>query len=164
LIRMGLADPGRLGALGLSHGGFIVNWLISTTDLFAAAVVENGVANQISVWGNSDIGPPYCQASGLGDVVTDEGVRRLWESSPLRHVQDIHTPLLILQGDADLRCPKSDNEQLFVALRWLRRDVQYVLYPGGNHLFQGTGAPAQRFDRHRRVLEWFETYIPPDGE
>ena len=47
----------------------------------------------------------------------------------------------MLQGEADLRCPTSDAEQLFVALRWLGRDVSYVLYPEGDHAITGSTAP-----------------------
>ena len=48
VVESGLADPERLGCCGLSYGGFMVNWLIGTSDRFAAAVSENGVANQVS--------------------------------------------------------------------------------------------------------------------
>ena len=66
----------------------------------------------------------------------------------------------MLQAADDLRCPAADAEQLFVALRWLRREVQYVLYPGEHHAFQGTGRFDRRVDRHRRVLEWFARWMP----
>ena len=56
---LGLVDPIRLGVLGLSYGGFMVHWLIGTSDRFGAAVSENGVANQVSAWANSDSGVEY---------------------------------------------------------------------------------------------------------
>ncbi|MEO8273739.1 MAG: prolyl oligopeptidase family serine peptidase, partial [Chloroflexota bacterium] len=52
-IGAGLADPERLGVLGLSYGGFMVNWLVATSERFKAAVSENGVANQVSSWAAS---------------------------------------------------------------------------------------------------------------
>ena len=129
LVERGLADPDRLGVIGLSYGGFVTNWLVGTSDRFRAAVSENGVANQVSAWANSDCGPDYCVSAELGDAVTADGVASLWRQSPLRHVDSIRTPLLILQAEEDLRCPAADAEQLFVALRWLRREVELVLYP-----------------------------------
>jgi dipeptidyl aminopeptidase/acylaminoacyl peptidase len=159
LVARGLADPERLGVLGLSYGGFMVNWLVGTSDRFRAAVSENGVVNQVSAWANSDCGPTYCEAAGLGDVLSPAGVEALWRQSPLRHVNAIRTPLLMLQGEADLRCPPADAEQLFVALRWLGRDVEYVLYPEEAHTFQAMGRPDRREDRHRRVLDWFARYL-----
>jgi dipeptidyl aminopeptidase/acylaminoacyl peptidase len=160
VIALGLADPERLGALGLSYGGFMVNWLVGTTDRFRAAVSENGVTNQVSAWAACDEGPEYCRSARMGDPTTAEGVERLWRQSPLRHVAAVTTPLLMLQAEADRRCPPSDNEQYFVALRWLGRDVEYVLYPEEYHVFQATGRPDRRIDRMTRMLDWFDRHIP----
>lgn len=159
VIALGLADPDRLGALGLSYGGFMVNWLVGTTDRFRAAVSENGVTNQVSAWAASDTGPEYCRASHLGDPMTPEGVEKLWRQSPLRHVAAIRTPLLLLQSEADRRCPASDNEQLFVALRQLGRTVEYVLYPEEYHVVQATGRIDRRVDRMQRMLDWFDRFV-----
>ncbi len=159
VIALGLADPDRLGALGLSYGGFMVNWLVGTSDRFRAAVSENGVTNQVGCWANSDSGPEYCRASLLGDPFTPEGVEKLWRQSPLRHVANVRTPLLMLQAEADLRCPPQDNEQFFVALRHLRREVEYVLYPDESHVYASAGRPDRRIDRMERALAWFATHL-----
>jgi dipeptidyl aminopeptidase/acylaminoacyl peptidase len=71
----------------------------------------------------------------------------------------IRTPLLMLQGEADLRCPPQDNEQLFVALRQLRRTVEYVLYPNESHTYGNAGRPDRRIDRQTRMLAWFDRYL-----
>ena len=159
VIEMGLADPDRLGVLGLSYGGFMVNWLVGTTDRFKAAVSENGVTNQINDWANSDSGPEYDRSSLLGDPFSPEGIEKLWRQSPLRHVTSIRTPLLMLQAEADLRCPPQDNEQLFIALRRLRRTVEYVLYPNESHTYGNAGRPDRRIDRQTRMLAWFDRYL-----
>jgi dipeptidyl aminopeptidase/acylaminoacyl peptidase len=159
VVGMGLADPERLGALGLSYGGFMVNWLVGTTDRFRAAVSENGVTNQVAAWANSDSGPEYCRAARMGDPATPEGVAHLWRQSPLAHVADVHTPLLMLQGEADKRCPSGDNEQFFIALRWLGRTVEYVLYPEEYHVLQASGRIDRRVDRMTRVGDWFDRYL-----
>jgi dipeptidyl aminopeptidase/acylaminoacyl peptidase len=159
LVDGGLADPARLGAVGLSYGGFLVNWLIGTSERFAAAVSENGVVNQVATWANCDYGVVYSYEAGLGETTSEEGVASLWRQSPLRHVARIRTPLLMLQAADDLRCPAADAEQLFVALRSLRRTVRYVLYPGERHTFQGSGRFDRRLDRHRRTLEWLAEHM-----
>jgi dipeptidyl aminopeptidase/acylaminoacyl peptidase len=161
MVDEGLSDPQRLGCYGNSYGGFLVNWLVGTTDRFAAAVSQNGVTNQVAAFGNCDLGAPYGVAAELGDVTTPEGVEKLWRSSPLRNVASIRTPLLILQGESDLRCPPSDNEQLFVALRWLRREVEYVLYPESSHDMTQSARIDRRIDRAERMLGWFHRYMPP---
>jgi dipeptidyl aminopeptidase/acylaminoacyl peptidase len=159
VISLGLADPERLGVMGLSYGGFMVNWLVGTTDRFRAAVSENGVTNQVSAWANSDSGPEFARAALMGDTLTPDGVERLWRQSPLRHVAQVRTPLLMLQAEADLRCPPQDNEQFFVALRSLRRAVEYVLYPDEYHVFASSGRPDRRVDRNERIRAWFDRYL-----
>jgi dipeptidyl aminopeptidase/acylaminoacyl peptidase len=159
VIAMGLADPDRLGALGLSYGGFMVNWLVGTTDRFGAAVSENGVTNQVSAWAHSDTGQEYCRAARMGDPTTPEGIDQLWRQSPLRNVADVRTPLLMLQSEADHRCPPADNEQYFAALRWLRREVEYVVYPEEYHGIQATGRIDRRIDRMTRMLDWFDRFV-----
>ncbi|MEA2608464.1 MAG: hypothetical protein QOJ75_707 [Chloroflexota bacterium] len=159
VIAVGLADPDRLGILGLSYGGFMVNWLVGTSDRFLAAVSENGVTNQVASWANSDSGPEYDRAALMGDPLSPEGVERLWRQSPLRHVANIRTPLLMLQAESDLRCPPQGNEQLFVALRHLGRIVEYVLYPEESHVYASSGRPDRRIDRMTRMLDWFDRFL-----
>ena len=159
VVALGVADPERLGVMGLSYGGFMANWLVGTTDRFKAAVSENGVTNQIASWANSDGGPEYDRGSLLGDPLTKEGIDKLWRQSPLRNVADVRTPLLMLQAEADHRCPASDNEQFFIALRHLGRTVEYVLYPDEYHVYAAAGRPDRRIDRNRRIIEWFDRYL-----
>ena len=158
-VALGLADPARLGILGLSYGGFVTQWLIATSDRFRAAVEENGVTNQINAWANCDFGVAYNRSSLLGDPLTQEGMERLWQRSPLAHVRDVHTPLLMLQAEADRRDPAADNEQFFVALRVLGRPVEYVLYPEESHLYSAVGRPDRRIDRMTRMLDWFDRHL-----
>jgi dipeptidyl aminopeptidase/acylaminoacyl peptidase len=159
VIELGLADPGQLGALGLSYGGFMVNWLVGTSQRFRAAVSENGVTNQVGAWANSDSGVEYNRSSLLGAPLDPDGVARLWRQSPLAHVSSISTPLLLLQAEADRRCPAADNEQLFIALRVLGQTVEYVLYPEEFHVYQAAGRPDRRIDRMTRMLDWFDRYV-----
>jgi dipeptidyl aminopeptidase/acylaminoacyl peptidase len=137
----------------------MVNWLIGTSDRFAAAISENGVTNQINGWANSDSGPDFARMALLGDPLSEAGMLKLWRQSPLAHVAAIQTPLLILQGEADERCPKADNEQLFIALRALDRTVEYVLYPEEYHVYQAAGRVDRRIDRMTRMLDWFDRYL-----
>ena len=159
VLQLGLADEKRLGVLGLSYGGFMAQWLIGTSDRFRAAVSENGVANQVSAWANCDSGVVYARSGQLSDPLTEEGMLKLWRQSPLRHVASMRTPLLMLQGESDLRCPAADNEQLFTALRTLGREVEYVLYPDEFHTFSVTGRPDRRIDRMTRMLDWFDRFL-----
>jgi len=160
LVRRRLADPRRLGALGVSYGGSVVNALLTATDRFAAAVSEAGGCNDVTAWGICDLDPAIrTDYLGVGDTTTPEGVEALWRSSPLRLASRITTPLLLLQGDEDRRCPAADSEQLFSVLRQLGREVEYVVYPESDHGFSLCGRPDRRVDRYRRMLEWFLRFL-----
>ena len=159
IVAMDLADPDRIGLLGLSYGGFLVHWLIGTSDRFRAAVSENGVVNQVTAWAGSDTGVEFNRYAGLGSPLTPDGVDALWRQSPLRHVASMRTPLLMLQSEADLRCPPADAEQLFTALRVLGREVEYVLCPEETHEIQAIGRPDRRVDRMNRMLDWFDRHL-----
>jgi dipeptidyl aminopeptidase/acylaminoacyl peptidase len=162
LVADGTADAGHIGILGLSYGGFLVNWLVGAyPDRFAAAVSENGVSNQVAVWALSWNGPDYNRRAKIGEPFDETGVSALWRQSPLRLAARVCTPLLMLQGEADLVCPPGDNEQLFLVLRALERTVEYVLYPESSHVYAVTGRPDRRRDRHARMLEWFRRYLTP---
>ena len=91
--------------------------------------------------------------------MSPEGVATLWRQSPLSNVANVHTPLLILQGESDLRCPPADNEQLFIALRMLGREVEYVLYPESDHSMSSSARPDRRVDRMERIVAWFKARI-----
>ena len=145
----GHADPARLGVTGLSYGGFMTHWLISRRPLSRGRGRRTAWSNQISSVANCDQGTLWTPRLGLGRPPADS--ERLWQQSPLAHADRITTPLLMLQGEADLRCPPADNEQLFVALRALGRPVEYVLYPEESHLMQATARPDRRIDMLERT-------------
>jgi dipeptidyl aminopeptidase/acylaminoacyl peptidase len=155
-VAEGLADPARLAVCGLSYGGFMTSWLVGQTDRFRAAVSVNGVSNQVAAVANSDLGALWTPRLGWGFPPAD--VDRLWAQSPLAHADRIRTPLLLLQGEADLRCPPADNEQLFIALRVRGREVEYVLYPEESHLMQSIGRPDRRIDMLERTLAWLRRH------
>jgi dipeptidyl aminopeptidase/acylaminoacyl peptidase len=152
-IAEGLSDPERQLVWGLSYGGFMTSWLVGHGDRFRAAVSINGVSNQVSSIANCDVGVPWAPRTGWG--LPPDDVERLWAQSPLAYADRIRTPLLLLQGEQDLRCPPADNEQLFTALRARGRDVEYVLYPEESHLMQAIGRPDRRIDMLERALAWF---------
>ena len=151
--------PDRLGVLGLSYGGFLVHWLVGTTDRFRGAVSVAGVTNQVSAWADGDAGVEFNRMALLGAPLDPAGVDKLWRQSPLKNVANVRTPLLILQGEADLRCMPEDNIQMFTALRVLRRTVEYVLYPEESHVYFTAGRPDRRIDHMTRMLEWFDRHV-----
>jgi dipeptidyl aminopeptidase/acylaminoacyl peptidase len=123
---------------------------------FRAAVAQRGVYDLTIWWGSAN----------TWRLFEGEFGGRPWEQpelaraqSPLTYVANVRTPLLLLQGEADLRCMPEDNVQLFTALRVLRRTVEYVLYPEESHVYFTAGRPDRRIDRMTRMLDWFDRFL-----
>jgi dipeptidyl aminopeptidase/acylaminoacyl peptidase len=154
LRRSPFIDPDRLGVLGGSYGGFLTSWTVGHTDRFKAACSERAVNCQYTMFGTSDIGSTF-NVVELGGAMPWEDMARYIERSPLTYAKNIVTPLLILHSEDDLRCPIEQAEQLFVALKKLRREVRFVRFPGENHEMSRSGRPRHRLERFRHILEWF---------
>jgi dipeptidyl aminopeptidase/acylaminoacyl peptidase len=162
LGRFDWIDPERLGLLGGSYGGFMTSWIVGHSKRFRAACSERAVNVQTSMFGTSDIGFVFNQVE-LGGVLPWEDPAKYLERSPLTYAKDITTPLLILHSEDDLRCPIEQAEQLFVALKTLRREVVFVRFPDENHELTRSGKPRHRLERFRILLEWFGKYLRATG-
>jgi dipeptidyl aminopeptidase/acylaminoacyl peptidase len=160
LRRYSFIDPDRLGVIGISYGGYMTSWAISHTDRFKAACSEGAINNVHTQFGTSDIGHIW-NVGESGGVLPWENPQWYVEHSPLTHVQNVRTPLLIIHAENDLRCPIDQGEQMFVALKKLGRDVTFVRFPDESHTFSATGKPRHRLERHRLILDWFAKYLMP---
>jgi dipeptidyl aminopeptidase/acylaminoacyl peptidase len=114
------------------------------------------------MFGTSDIGFVFNQVE-LGGILPWEDMAKYLERSPLTYAKDITTPLLILHSEDDLRCPIEQGEQLFVALKTLRREVVFVRFPDENHELTRSGKPRHRLERFRILLEWFAKHLRAAG-
>jgi len=155
LERMPWADRSRLGVLGGSYGGFMTSWIIGHDHRFAAACSERAVNDWYTMQGTSDIGS-FFNPNYLGEqAVIEDDLEAVLRQSPLTYAREIHTPVLILHSEDDLRCPVSQAEQLFVVLKRLGREVEFVRFPDENHELSRSGRPSHRVDRFNVILEWF---------
>jgi dipeptidyl aminopeptidase/acylaminoacyl peptidase len=160
LRRFDWIDPDRVGLLGGSYGGFMASWIVGHSKRFRAACSERAVNTQPSMFGTSDIGFLFNQVE-LGGVLPWEDMGRYLARSPLSYAKDITTPLLIMHSEDDLRCPMEQAEQLFVALKTLRRDVTFVRFPDENHELSRSGKPRHRLERFRIILDWVAAHLAP---
>jgi dipeptidyl aminopeptidase/acylaminoacyl peptidase len=153
-------DPDRLGILGGSYGGFMTSWAVGHTDRFAAAVSERAANNLASLEWSSDVAGAFRTILGATHLDEPELYAQM---SPITYVRDIHTPLLILHSEQDLRCPIEQADQLFVALRLLGRDVELVRFPAESHELSRSGSPVHRRMRQEIILEFFGKHLKPDA-
>lgn len=158
VIDQGYVDSERLGVTGGSYGGFMTNWAVGHTDRFKAAVTQRSVTNMISMAGTCDVQLMGDRTYFPSEVWEDPTL--YWKLSPLGYVQNISTPLLILHSEGDLRCPIEQGEQLFIALKRLKREVEFVRYPGeASHDLSRSGPPDLRLDRLGRIVEWMDKHL-----
>lgn len=149
-------DAERLGVAGGSYGGYMTNWLIGHTTRFRAAVSMRSICNLVSEYAQHDI--VSWGREQLGPIEWPDP-ETLWHRSPIRYVRDIETPLLLLHGEADLRCAISQAEELFGALHLLGKEVELVRFPGEAHDLSRNGRPDRRVERLHRILGWFESHL-----
>ncbi|HME98165.1 MAG TPA: S9 family peptidase [Methylomirabilota bacterium] len=159
LARYDWIDPERLGLLGGSYGGFMTSWIVGHCTRFRAACSERAVNAQTSMFGTSDIGYVFNTVE-MGGIRPWDDMAKYLERSPLSYARDITTPLLIIHSEDDLRCPIEQAEQLYVALKTLRREVVFVRFPDENHELSRSGRPRHRLERFRIILDWFAKYLP----
>lgn len=150
-------DARRLGVMGGSYGGFLTSWIVGHTDRFVAACSERAVNDQWTMFGTSDIGHLF-NAIELGALPWDNPAEYL-ARSPVSYAKAITTPLLIVHSEDDLRCPMSQAEQLFVALKTLKKDVMFVRFPDESHELSRSGKPRHRLARFRFILDWFAKHL-----
>ncbi len=156
LARHPAVDTARIGVIGGSYGGYLTSWLVAHSDRFAAACSERSVNNLLSLEWTSDIATAFRTELGVTHLDDPEEYLRM---SPIRFVRNIHTPLLIMHSEDDLRCPISQAEELFVALRMLDRDVEFVRFPGEGHELSRSGSPIHRRQRFEIQLEFFGRHL-----
>jgi dipeptidyl aminopeptidase/acylaminoacyl peptidase len=158
VVAQGYIDETRMAVTGGSYGGFMTAWVIGHDQRFAAAVSQRGVYQMMSFYGTTDV-PRLIE--GEFDTMAFDDPEKMWKYSPFAYVRQMHTPLLLIHSDNDFRVPISDAEQLFTALKKLRRTVEFVRYPRDGHELSRSGEPKHRIDRLERITAWFDKYCKP---
>jgi len=161
LVRRGLADPQKLGVTGGSGGGVLTNWTVTQTDRFAAAVSQRSISDWASWWYMADFtlfqpnwfrGAPFEQAADFA------------ARSAITHVARVKTPLMLIEGEADLRTPPAGGgEQMFRALKYLKKPTVMIRFPDESHELSRSGRPWHRVERLQHILGWFDKYLLGQG-
>lgn len=150
-------DKDNLGITGGSYGGFMTNWVVGHTNRFKAAVTLRSISNWVSFYGVSDIGVSFAE-SEIG--VTPWGnIAKMWDHSPLKYVENVNTPLLIIHAEEDIRCPMEQAEQFYIFLRRLGRKTELLRFPRENHELSRSGMPKRRLARLNAIVDWFNAHL-----
>ncbi len=157
LLKRGYVDQKKLGVTGGSGGGVLTDWTITHTDRFAAAVSQRDISNWASWWYTADFTlfqPNWFKAPPFEDP-QDYNNR-----SAITFVKDIHTPVLFVLGESDFRTPQdSGGEQLFRALKYMKRPTAMVVFPRETHELSRSGEPWHRIERLEYIVGWFDKWM-----
>jgi dipeptidyl aminopeptidase/acylaminoacyl peptidase len=67
---------------------------------------------------------------------------------------------MLIEGEADYRTPPAaGGEQMFRALKFLRRPTVMVRFPDESHELSRSGKPWHRVERLQHILAWFDKYL-----
>lgn len=162
LIEMGVADPDKIGLHGHSWSGYQTAFMITQTDIFAAAIAGAPVSNMTSAYSGIRWG------SGLARQFQYEQSQSriggsLWEypelyieNSPVFYADRIETPLLIMFGDEDTAVPWYQGIELYLAMRRLEKDAVFLQYRGEPHHLEEY---PNRLDYAIKMKEYFDHYL-----
>lgn len=150
-------DTFRMGVTGGSYGGYMTVWIIGHTNRFAAAVTQRCVSNFVSMWGSSDFNWSF--ERDLANKPPFADLQNYWDHSPIKYIGAARTPTLVIHNENDHRCPIEQGEQVFVALKRLGVDTEFVRFPEEFHGLSRTGRTDRRVVRLDSILGWFEKYL-----
>jgi dipeptidyl aminopeptidase/acylaminoacyl peptidase len=157
LIARGCVDPTRLGVTGGSGGGVLTNWTVGHTGRFQAAVSQRSIADWRDLWYTGDF---TLFTHGWFRGAPWEREADFKERSPITYVDKITTPLMLIEGESDFRTPPgAGGEQMFRALKYLKKPVVMVRFPGETHELSRSGKPVHRVERLQHIVAWFDKYL-----
>lgn len=149
-VRIGLADPARLGIGGWSNGAILTDQIIALDHRFKAAIAGAGTANALASYGTDQ----YTPETGKGPWTNpQEWIAR---SYAFYHANQITTPTLFLGGDKDFNVPIAGSEQMYVALRGRGVPAKLIVYPDQHH---NISTPSYKKDRLDRYIAWYDKYV-----
>ncbi|CAL4869707.1 Dipeptidyl aminopeptidase BIII (plasmid) [Asticcacaulis sp. MM231] len=160
LVASGYVDPNRVGISGGSYGGYLALMALGKAPhAFAAAVETCGVIDWRTMATASDPSLKAFITSLLGEL--EQNGKLYADASPISYVDNIHVPLLILQGERDTRVPVAQAKQLQAALGAKNAIVETVIYADEGH---GLTKREDQLDSLHRTVAWFEKHLGQRSE
>jgi len=155
LVSKGMVDKNKVGTGGFSYGGYFAAWAATKlSDRFKAVVMGAGISNWISFSGTTDI--IHENSHVHWNLWWPDKMDLVWDRSPLAHINNAKTPMLIIHGDADTRVPITQSEEMYQALKLKNVPVQFTIYKRQPH---GIIEREAQIDYMNRTLKWFKEYV-----
>jgi dipeptidyl aminopeptidase/acylaminoacyl peptidase len=156
VIKLGVADPDRLAAMGWSAGGHMTNKLITFTDRFKAASSGAGAANWVSMYAQSDVRSYRTPWFGGTPWQKNAPIDAYWNNSPLKDIANVKTPTIFLVGENDPRVPLPQSVEMHRGLKSNGIPTHLYTAPREPHGWQEL---RHQLFKQNVELEWFEKYV-----
>ncbi len=166
VIEKDVVEVDHIGLIGHSFGGYETNFIITQSDLFATAVSGSGVSDLVSWY--HDFSGPYtnigtntwrCEDLQFGFKGSFHEIPEAYiRNSPIHHITNINTPLLLWAGKKDDSVSYKQSVEMYFGLRRLNKICELLLYPNERHIIRNT---KNQVDLSRRIKSWFEKYLKP---
>ncbi len=153
LAKLPYVDAKRVGAMGWSYGGYMMNWLMGQTDRFKAYVSMMGIYDLASFYAATE--ELWFPEWDLGGPSWDNAAAYAkW--SPSTYAKKFSTPTLIITGEKDYRVPYTQSLQLFTALRRRGVAARLIVFPNDGHWPSYVASMPLYYAAH---LDWFHRYL-----
>lgn len=153
-------NPKKIGCIGASYGGYMTQYLMTATDIFAAGISHAGISNQTSYWGEGYWGYSYSEIAAANSYPwSDPDI--FHKHSPLFRADKVHTPLLFLHGAVDTNVPIGESIQMFTALKMLGRETAFVVVEGQDHHILDYN---KRFLWQNTIFAWFAKWLKDEPD
>jgi dipeptidyl aminopeptidase/acylaminoacyl peptidase len=151
LEKLPYVDRNRIGAMGWSYGGYMMNWLEGHTDRYKAIASMMGLFDLRSMYGETEeLWFPEWDLKG------QPWNSPLYETmSPSNYVKNFRTPCLVISGERDYRVPYTQSLQMFTALQKMNVPSRLIIYKEAGH-WPSWYEMALYYTAH---LEWFHKYL-----
>lgn len=164
-VETGMIDPERVGLVGHSWGGYQTAFTVTQTDVFAAAVAGAPLTNLFSMylsiyWNSGGTDARIFEISqGRMEVPFWEDIEAYRANSPVFHIDNMNTPLLVAFGTEDGAVDFNQGVEFYNAARRANKDFVLLVYEGENH---SNSKKPNQLDYHRRIIQWFGHYLKGD--
>ena len=163
VISLGMIDPGKIGLMGHSFGGYETTFIINHTKLFKTAIASGAITDLTSFfltigWRNGapDMWRFYSEQWRMKGKTPLENPEDYSRNSPLASITNLQIPLLLWTGKEDVLVDWHQSIEYYLAMRRLGKKGIMLLYPQEGHTLT---KPSNQEDVTRRVLQWFGYFL-----
>lgn len=152
LATLEYVDSTRMGAMGWSYGGYMMNWLQGHTKRFKCLASMMGVYDLRSMWGSTEeVWFPNFELEGQP---YNSDLYEKW--SPSSYIKNFSTPTLVMTGELDYRVPYTQSLQYFTALQTLNIPSRLIVLKYDGHWPSNLKSMPLYYNAH---LDWFHRYL-----